>query len=121
MDTNKEKTMPRIKTADRIQEFNKALDGQIVPDRYIFRLYVAGTTSRSLHAIQNTKRICEERLKDRYDLEIIDVYQQAKMALEDQIIAVPTLVKRFPKPARKLIGDLSDERQVLAGLGLRGN
>jgi circadian clock protein KaiB len=82
------------------------------------RLYVAGTTPRSARAIENIKRICEERLKGRYDLEIIDLYQQPKVAAGEQIIVAPTLIKRQPSPQRRLVGDMSDMQRVLAGLDL---
>jgi circadian clock protein KaiB len=100
-----------------LKHFEQALNGKS-SDHYSLRLYVAGTTPRSLRAIQNTKRICDEKLTGRYDLEIIDVYQQASMAAADQIVAVPTLLKVSPGPLRRLIGDLSNESMVLIGLGL---
>lgn len=87
-------------------------------DRYELRLYVAGTTPRSVRAVQNVKRILETELPGHYMLEIIDVYQQPARAKEDQIVAIPTLVKESPLPRRKLIGDLSVEEQVRKGLGL---
>lgn len=87
--------------------------------KYMLRLYVTGTTRKSLHAIQNVRRICEEHLKGRYDLEIVDLYKNVALARGDQIIAAPTLVKRRPMPLRRLIGDMSDEPSVLLGIGLR--
>lgn len=89
------------------------------PERYVLRLYVTGTTARSTRAIANVRRICEEHLKNRYDLEVIDIYQQPMLAKGDQIIAAPTLVKRLPAPLRKLIGDMSDKDRVLLGLDVR--
>lgn len=89
------------------------------PERYVLRLYVTGTTARSTRAIANLRRICEEHLKDRYDLEVIDIYQQPTLAKGDQIIAAPTLVKTLPAPLRKLIGDMSDKERVLMGLDVR--
>jgi circadian clock protein KaiB len=74
--------------------------------RYVLRLYITGSTSRSQDAIRNIKRICEEDLKGRYDLEIIDVYQQPELAKKDQILAAPTLIKQLPLPLRKLVGDM---------------
>jgi len=82
------------------------------------RLYVTGHTPRSIRAISNIRRICEERFPGSYKLEVIDIYQQPKLAQDDQIVAVPTLIKQLPEPARKLIGDLSDEKRVLLGLDL---
>jgi len=86
--------------------------------RYALRLYVTGTTARSIRAIQNVRRICDRYLRGRYDLEVIDIYKNLGLARLDQIVAAPTLVKRLPSPLRKLIGDMSDERRVLAGLDL---
>src|SRR5664280_1861847 len=80
--------------------------------KYVLRLYVSGSTSKSALAIENIKRICEQHLKNRYDLEVIDVYQQPNLARDEQIVAVPTLIKRFPPPVRRLIGDLSNVRKV---------
>src|SRR5579862_8317452 len=88
-------------------------------DRYVLRLYVTGTTPKSLRAIANLKQICEEHLKGRYDLEVIDLYQQPRLAEGDQIVAAPTLIKRLPDPLRRLIGDMSDTDKVLVGLDLR--
>jgi len=89
------------------------------PARYLLRLYVTGTTGRSVHAIQNVKRVCDEHLAGRYKLEVIDLYKNLPLARLDEVIAAPTLVKREPLPLRRLIGDMSDESRVLAGLGIR--
>src|SRR5512147_1071241 len=86
---------------------------------YVLRLYVTGLTPRSTTAISNIKEICERYLKNRYELEIIDIYQQPALAEGEQIIAAPTLIKKLPLPLRRLIGDLSDEDRVLLGLDLR--
>jgi circadian clock protein KaiB len=88
-------------------------------ERYVLRLYVTGSTPRSARAIQNIKRICNERLSGRYDLEVIDIYQKPSLAQGEQIIATPTLIKKLPEPVRKLIGDMSNEENVLLGLDLR--
>ena len=90
-------------------------DGQ----QYVLRLYVAGVTPRSLGAVSCIKRLCEEHLRGRYELEVIDVHQQPVLAKGDQIIAVPTLIRKLPVPLRRLIGDMSDEQRVLVGLDLR--
>lgn len=87
--------------------------------RYILRLYIAGTTARSTLAIQNIRKICEEHLHGRYDLQVIDVYQQPTLAEGEQIIAAPTLVKKLPLPLRRFIGDMSDTERILVGLDLR--
>jgi circadian clock protein KaiB len=87
--------------------------------RYVLRLYVSGMTPNSRKAIENTKKLCEEHLKGRYELEIIDIYQQPIFAKEGQIIAAPTLVKELPPPLRKFIGDMSQTERILLGLDLR--
>lgn len=88
--------------------------------KYVLRLYVAGTRSASLRAVDNIKRICERHLSGRYRLDVVDLYQQPTRAKEDHVVAAPTLVRTEPGPTRRIIGDLSDERRVLAGLGIRG-
>src|ERR1035437_2993081 len=88
-------------------------------EEYVLRLYVSGSTSKSALAIENIKRICEQHLKSRYDLQVVDIYQQPSLARDDQIVAVPTLIKRSPLPLRRLIGALSDLKKVLFGLDLR--
>ncbi len=88
-------------------------------ERYVLRLYVTGMTPRSTEAVSSIKRICEENLKGRYELEVIDIYQQPVLARDEQIIAVPTLIKKLPLPLKKLIGDMSDEERILIGLDLR--
>jgi circadian clock protein KaiB len=87
--------------------------------RYVLRLYVVGMTPKSTRAITNIKAICEEHLRGRYDLEVIDVYQQPTLARGEQILAVPALVKKLPLPLRTLVGDLSNTERVLLGLDLR--
>jgi circadian clock protein KaiB len=86
---------------------------------YVLRLYVTGTTPNSLRAIANLNQLCERYLTGRYDLQVIDIYQQPSLAGEDQIVATPTLVKELPPPLRKLIGDLSDRERVLVRLDLQ--
>jgi len=88
-------------------------------DHYLLRLYVAGQTPRSVRAIANLKKICEEHLSSRYRLEVIDLYQRPQLAEGHQIIALPTLIKELPEPIRRVIGDLSNTEQVLVGLDLR--
>jgi len=88
------------------------------PSRYLLRLYVTGTTGRSVHAIQNVKRVCDQHLAGRYTLEVIDLYKNLPLARLDEVIAVPTLIKREPLPLKRLIGDMSDESRLLAGLDI---
>ena len=86
--------------------------------RYILRLYITGMTSRSARTIQNLRLFCEKHLAGRYELQVIDVYQQPELASREQIVAVPTLIKQLPLPLRRLIGDMSDEERVLIGLDI---
>ncbi len=87
--------------------------------RYVLKLYVAGVTRKSEAAIRAVTEICETHLKERYELEIIDIYQQPHLARGEQIVAVPTLIKKLPAPLRKMIGDLADQDKVLFGLDLK--
>jgi circadian clock protein KaiB len=87
--------------------------------KYVLRLYVSGSTLKSALAVENVKRICEQHLKSRYDLKVIDIYQQPNLAREEQIVAVPTLIKRLPAPLRRLVGDMSNLKKVLFGLDLQ--
>ena len=86
---------------------------------YQLRLYVAGQTPKSLRALANLKQICEEHLQGRYEIEVIDLRQDPQLASGDQILALPTLVRRLPEPIKKIIGDLSNTERVLVGLDLR--
>lgn len=87
--------------------------------RYVLKLYVAGVSRKSEAAIRSVTALCETHLKDRYDLEIIDIYQQPTLAKGEQIIAAPTLIRKLPLPLRKLIGDMANQDKVLVGLDLR--
>ena len=87
--------------------------------KYVLRLYIAGATPKSSQAITNIKQICEEHLKGRYELEVVDIYQQPILAKGEQIIAVPTLVKKLPLPLRRFIGSMADEERILMGLDLK--
>lgn len=86
---------------------------------YDLRLYVAGQTPKSVAAIANLKRFCEEHLHGKYRIEVVDLVQDPKLARTDQILAIPTLVRRLPEPIRKIIGDLSNSERVLVGLDVR--
>jgi circadian clock protein KaiB len=101
-----------------VLEFEKAL-AKSWEGRFVLRLYLTGTSPKSLRAIKAVKSLCEQHLNGRYDLEVIDLYQQPELAKSDQIIAVPTLVKKLPFPLRRLIGDLSDPDRVLIALDLK--
>ncbi len=86
---------------------------------YNLRLYVAGQTPKSIKAFANLTKICEENLKGKYEIEVIDLIENPHLAKGDQILAIPTLVRKLPEPIRKIIGDLSDKERVLVGLDLR--
>ena len=88
-------------------------------ESYALSLFVTGTTPKSIRAIANLKQICETHLKGRYNLEVIDIYQQPGLAREQQLIAAPTLIKKLPLPVRKLIGDMTDTARVLVGLDVQ--
>lgn len=88
-------------------------------ENYLLRLYVTGSTPHSVRAIDNIKKICEEHLKGRYELEVVDLYLNPNLAQGEQIIAAPTLIKKLPLPLRRIIGDMSNTERVLVGLDLR--
>lgn len=88
-------------------------------EKYLLRLYVTGQTGRSLKSIENLKRLCEKHLKGRFDLEVVDIYQQPALASEGQMIAAPTVIKLLPPPLRRLVGDFSDQHRVVLGLDLK--
>lgn len=92
---------------------------EMVQEKYVLRLYVTGLTPRSQRAIKNIKKICEEHLKGRYDLEVIDIYKHPALAQGEQIVAAPTLIKKLPLPLRSFIGDLSNTEKILFGMDLR--
>jgi circadian clock protein KaiB len=85
---------------------------------FVLRLYVTGTTARSTRVIANLRELCEQHLPGRYDLQVVDVYQQPELAAREQLVAVPTLIRQLPLPLRRLVGDLSNRQRVLAGLDL---
>jgi len=107
------------KRAQTVTEALEAASRDAREQHYTLRLYVAGLTPRSQEALRTVTTICEERLAGRYDLEVIDIYQQPVLAKGEQIIAVPTLIKKLPLPLRKMIGSMVDMDKVLVGLDLR--
>lgn len=114
---NDENTSHDWGLAPSAQEFERA--GAELPDaRFVLRLYVSGMTARSRQAIENIRTLCEEHLAGRYDLKIVDIYQQPALAKEGQIIAAPTLVKKLPPPVRKVIGDMGDPGRIMVVLGV---
>ncbi len=98
---------------------NKQTNGEEQEEFWELRLYVAGQTPRAMAALANLKKLCEEHIKFRYRIEVIDLLKNPQLAKGDQILAVPTLVRKLPKPVRKIIGDLSNTERVLVGLDLR--
>lgn len=111
-----ETSMENIKNS--IEEFEEALE-KTEDGKYILRLYVAGMGPKSLQAIDNIKRICEEHLPGRYQLEVIDIYQYPIFAKDGQIVAAPTLIKELPPPLRKLIGSMANTERVLVGMDIK--
>ena len=110
--------MNETEMEDATEEFERSLK-KAGDEKYVLRLYITGITPKSTRAIQNIRKICEENLKGRYELEVIDIYQQPVLAKDEQIIAAPTLIKKLPLPLRRFIGDLSDKERILVGLDLR--
>ena len=102
---------------DEIQVFERAL-GTPSGDRYIFQLFVTGTTPRSMRAIQNLRKMCDTHLEGRYEMKVVDIYQHPEQARSDQILVTPTLIKSMPLPIRRLIGDLSNTERVLISLDI---
>ncbi len=108
-----------MKTSDATLAAKPAPARRARPDFWQLRLYVAGQTPKSIAAFANLKRICETHLAGKYRIEIVDLLDNPKLAAGDQILAIPTLVRRLPPPIKKIIGDLSNEVRVLVGLDLR--
>jgi len=104
----------------RRQKSRNVRNGNSKPGKlYSLRLYITGQTPRSSSSVRNLRKVCDEYLEGKFELEVIDVYQRPELAKEAQIIAAPTLVKRLPLPLRRLVGDLSNEKQVLLGLDIK--
>jgi circadian clock protein KaiB len=114
------KPATRAKSGTRAKPKARRASGRRrAPDFFELRLYIAGQSSRSLAALANLRTICEEHLHGRYRIEVIDLIKHPQLARGDQILALPTLVRRLPEPIRKLVGDLSDTERALVGLDLR--
>ena len=107
------------KVLDKFNEFETALTAEKKGGKYVLRLFVAGINPKSRRAIENLTALLEENLKDQYELEIIDIYQQPIFAKEGQIVAAPTLIKELPPPLRRFVGDLSNKEKLLLGLELK--
>ena len=106
---------PKVRPATSVQTDSAE---KVTPEKFVLRLYVAGQTAKSLTAFANLKKICEEHLSGRYTIEVIDLIENPQLASGDQILAIPTLVRKLPEPVRKIIGDLSNTERVLIGLDL---
>lgn len=106
------------KKIDDSQSLKDSIE-KLKTEKYILRLFITGITPQSSRAVANIKKICEAHLKGRYELEVIDLYQQPELAKGEQIIAAPTLIKKLPLPLRRIIGDLSGSERIIAGLDLR--
>lgn len=100
------------------EAFEKALT-ELDRAEYVLRLYVTGMTPKSTRTIDSVRKLCEKHLRGRYELDVIDIYQQLKLAKGEQIIATPTLIKKLPLPIRRFIGDMSDTERFLVGIGLK--
>lgn len=112
----------KVKVARRSSIKSQPLDrleSSEAPEMWNLRLYIAGQTPRAIAALENLKRICEVHLAGQYTIEVVDLLKNPQLARGDQILAVPTLVRKLPEPVRKIIGDLSNEERVLVGLDLR--
>jgi len=107
---------PKRENSDK--RIKKEKSFKTTDDKWVLRLYVAGQSPKALVAFANLKKICEEQLKGKYSIEVIDLLINPKLGNEDQILALPTLVRKLPVPVRKIIGDLSDTERVLVGLDL---
>ncbi len=108
-----------LKGAAGLRRKLKQAAGQRQDDRYLLKLYVTGATPASRRAIERVRRVCEEHLQGRYQLDVIDIYQLPALAKDDQIIATPTLIRALPLPLRRFIGDLSTVERILFGLDVR--
>lgn len=108
-------------TVSKQTDISDAKKDKLEKDKWILRLYVAGQTPKSIAAFTNLKKICEEQLKGKYTIEVIDLLENPQLSRDDQILAVPTLVRKLPVPVRKIIGDLSNTEKVLIGLNIKLN
>jgi circadian clock protein KaiB len=106
------------KVKDSTEAFDRVLRKPL-KQKYVLRLYITGMTPRSTQAIQNIKKICDTELHDRYDLEVIDIYQRPVLTEGEQIIATPMLIKKLPLPIRRFVGDMSDTERIVLGLDLK--
>jgi circadian clock protein KaiB len=113
----KAKAVPKLKRSAASRPKRRKPPSAPEP-RYQLRLYVTGQTPRSIRSVENLRALCDKHLRDNFDLEVIDIYQQPAMAAAGQIIAAPTLIKSMPLPLRRLVGDFSDQKRVILGLDI---
>ena len=112
-----EKKAVKREQGDVTADFEQALDNK-KKEQYVLRLYIAGNSFRSQNAVENVKKICEEYLAGRYELEVIDIYQDQSKNVVDLVLAAPTLIKKLPLPLRRIIGDMTRKEKVIIGLDL---
>ena len=117
MSTNKSSSKAKASLAELVERALHEEQPEVA--EWQLRLYVAGQTAKSIAALENLKRVCETHLAGRYSIEVVDLLVNPRLAAGDQILAVPTLVRKFPEPIRKIIGDLSNEERVLVGLDVQ--
>lgn len=110
--------MKKQKTKSDTENFEKLIQKSLTKD-FFFKLYVAGVSRKSSKAVTNIKNFCEKYLKGHYELEILDIYQQTKKSIDDQVIVAPTLIKKLPLPLKKLLGDMSDTNKILIALDIK--
>ena len=118
MNTPGRKKVERKRPSDSASKFEKLLKDASGDRHYLLRLYISGSTPHSTRAVANIRSLCEEHLPGRYELEVIDIYQQPEHAVLAQIIAAPTLIKRLPLPLRRFIGNMSDREKMLLALNI---
>ncbi len=118
MATSRKRSTPKRTTSKAKVKAPRAYRARAAEERWELRLYVAGQTPRCVEAFAHLKRLCEEHLKGRYTIEVIDLLKNPTLASGDQIVAIPTLVRKLPAPMKKIIGDLSNTERVLVGLNL---
>ncbi len=112
-----EQQITKDKVIDSTEEFEHAAANKGT-EKYNLRLYVTGMTIKSINAIENVRKLCEQYLPGRYELDVVDIYQKPDVAKAEQLIAAPTLIKKLPLPLRRFIGDMSDKEKILVGLNI---
>jgi circadian clock protein KaiB len=119
MPSPKKSPAPKKDAADVTEEFERLLKAVHDGEKYVLKLFVSGSSPRSTQAISAIRALCEERLKGRYDLEVVDIFQQPTEARGSQIVAAPTLIKELPAPMRRVVGNLADRDKILVALNLK--